>query len=76
MVNTAGTTFVAALPPTVAVVGVAASSNVMVAWAPGTTKSTRISPLGFLHRAWRIRKLRRAGLSCGDKAYLSVWKFK
>jgi hypothetical protein len=76
MVNFAGITFVAVLPPIVAVVGTAASSHEMVAWAPGTIKSTRISPAGFLHRAWRIRKLRRAALNCGDEAYLAVWKFK
>ena len=54
MANVAGITFVAALPPIVAVAEAAASSYVMVAWAPGTIKSTRISPPGFLHRAQSV----------------------
>ena len=54
MVNFAGITFVAALPPIVVVVGAAASSHERVAWAPGTIKSTRISPPGFQHRAQSV----------------------
>ena len=54
MANFAGITFVAALPPIVVVAGAAVSSHDRVAWAPGTIKSTRISPPGFLHRAQSV----------------------